>query len=232
MESYCKLVKEFRTKGVAFHTYQLKSERSFKLVVRHIHHSVKPEDIKSAIEEEGFKVQNVVNIQHKWTKDPLHLFFMDLEPDEKAREICNVKYLLHTKIQIESSKPSHAIVQCMKCQQYGHSKTYCTFPLLCVRCGEEHDIRNCIKSHDDIPKCGFCGGEHTANYKCSSAYKKFLKVPAKPRNTAEGGLVQHASDAVAAVNSQRSFADAAANKHTDYPYQCSHRFRQSTSLDS
>ncbi len=214
VESYRKLVKEFRTKNVAFYTYQLKSERAFKVVIRHLHHSVKPEDIKLAIEEEGFQVRNVVNIRHWRTKDPLPLFFIDLEPDDKAREIYNVKYLLHTKIQIESPKPKHSIVQCMRCQQYGHSKTYCTLPPVCVRCGEEHDNRNCKKPRDDKPKCGLCGGEHTANYKGCPAYRKFSKAPTKSRNKAESGVVQHTANA---VSLQRSFADVAANKRSDVP---------------
>lgn len=60
-----------------------------------------------------------------------------------------------------------------------------------------------MKSRNDKPKCGLYGRE-PANYNGCSAYKKFSKVPAKPRNTNEGGVIQHVHDAVAAVSSRSS----------------------------
>ncbi len=170
-DGYRKLVKEFRSKNVAFYTYQLKTERAFKVVIRHLHHSIRPNDIKAGLEEEGFAVRNVINICHWKTKDPLPLFFVELNPDEKSKSIYQLKFLLHTKILVESPKPKRVIVQCMRCQQYGHTKAYCTLPPACVKCGEEHDNRVCKKPPETQPTCALCGGGHTANYKGCPATK-------------------------------------------------------------
>lgn len=207
-DSYRKLVKEFRSNNIAFYTYQLKTERAFKVVIRHLHHSIHPNEIKTALDEEGYEVRNVMNIRHGRTKDPLPLFFVELEPNEKSRSIYQLKSLLHTKIQVESPKPRRVIVQCMRCQQYGHSKTYCTLPPVCVKCGEGHDNRECKKAPDADPTCGLCGGKHTANYKGCPVYQQLSRSPQKskaaPRTTA-----QRIS---APINDQRSYAEVTTNQ--------------------
>lgn len=43
-------------------------------------------------------------------------------------------------------------------------QAYCTFPYSCVKCGEEHNNRNCLKKPKDKSKCANCQGEHLANY--------------------------------------------------------------------
>lgn len=91
--SYRKLVKEFRSRNIAFYTYQIKTERAFKVVIRHIHHIVRPNIIKEALANEGYAVRNVVNIRHWRTKDPLPLFFVDLEPNEVCKDIYKLKFL-------------------------------------------------------------------------------------------------------------------------------------------
>ena len=67
----------------------------------------------------------------------------------------------------------------MRCQQFGHTCTYCTLPPVCVKCGQEHDNRSCTKAPETAPTCGLCGGNHTANYRGCPAY---LKVKAPTRN--------------------------------------------------
>lgn len=82
--------------------------------------------------------------------------------------------LLHSHVKIESPRLQRTIVQCHRYQQYGHTKTYCTLPAPCVKCGEEHTSNRCTKTRDDKPKCGLYDGKHTASYKGCPTYKKLL----------------------------------------------------------
>jgi len=43
-----------------------------------------------------------MNIKHKQRKDPLSLFFVDLEPQTNNKEIFNLKILGNTKITVEA----------------------------------------------------------------------------------------------------------------------------------
>ena len=156
----------------------MKSERALKVVIRHLHSSTTTEEIKEALEELGFACRNVVNIRHWQTKSPLPLFFVDIEPDEHANEIYKVSTLLQSRIKIESPRPKRTIAQCHRCQQLGHTKTYCTLPPVCVKCGEEHTWNSCPKPSDAKPTCGLCQGDHQANYRGCPSHK-----PQNPTST-------------------------------------------------
>jgi hypothetical protein len=78
--TYRAIVKHFKEKNVYFHTYQLKEERAFRVVLKHLHYTTDPEEIKRELLDLGHEVRNITNIRHWQTKDPLNLFYLDLEP--------------------------------------------------------------------------------------------------------------------------------------------------------
>jgi hypothetical protein len=66
------------------------------------------------------------------SKEPLSLHFVDLEPQRNNKEIFNIEFLQHIRIEVEPPRTKRSIVQCTRCQDYGHSKTYCRKPYNCV----------------------------------------------------------------------------------------------------
>lgn len=83
-------------------------------------------------------------------------------------------YLLHRKITVEEPHKRNGPVQCNNCQEFGHTKTYCTLRTVCVICGELHHSSVCSKkSQNDrnLVKCSNCQGNHTANYRGCVVYK-------------------------------------------------------------
>ncbi|KAJ4426234.1 hypothetical protein ANN_27046 [Periplaneta americana] len=56
IDSYRKLVNFLSKDNAEFHTYQLKQDRAYRIVIRNIHNSTSIHDIKSAIEECGYKI--------------------------------------------------------------------------------------------------------------------------------------------------------------------------------
>jgi PAX-interacting protein 1 len=127
------------------------------VVIRNLHPSTNANEIGIAIEEIGFTVRQVSNVLHKITKQHLPIFFIDLEPAKINHEIFQLKSLLHTKIKIEEPFKRRNIIQCMICQEYGHSKRYCAHPARCVRCAGNHLTNQCTKSTDLPPTCALCG---------------------------------------------------------------------------
>jgi len=70
------------------------------------------------------------------------LFFVDLEPAENNKEIYSKEALQNKIIQIEPPTVyTNNIIQCMRCQQYGHTKSYCNKPFMCVKCGGSHNSK-------------------------------------------------------------------------------------------
>ena len=172
-ETYRKLVKYFKENNIFYHTYKLKEERAYRIVIKCLHHSTNTEDIKQELFELGHNVRNIINAQHK---ELLILFFLDLEPAENKKEIYNIKALQNKIIQIESPRANtNNIIQCSRCQQYGHTKAYCNKPSMCVKCGGSHNSKECRKSEEALAKCALCGGNHPATYKVCEYYKNLIK---------------------------------------------------------
>ena len=67
-DAYRKLTKLLKTPNANFHTYQLKQERPFRMVLRNIHHSADLDELKFELLKHGHEVTNISNIRHRITK--------------------------------------------------------------------------------------------------------------------------------------------------------------------
>ena len=175
-ETYRKLIQHVRKENIIHHTYQLKQERAYRIVIRDLHHSIPIPDITEELNKKGHKVRNMINARHRVSKEPLPLFFVDLEPQSNNKEIYNVESLLNCKIRVEPPRRKNTIVQCTRCQDYGHSKRYCTKPFNCVKCSGSHDTQSCRKPRDTPAKCVLCNGNHPANYKGCTVYRDLINT--------------------------------------------------------
>lgn len=175
IQSYRILVRYLDDKGINFHTYQLKQERAYRVVVKNLHFSTPTVLIKDAIEEKGHKVRNIVNIKSKVSQNPLPMFYIDLEPAGNNMDIYKIKYLYNAIVQIEAPIKKDDIVQCFRCQQYGHTKSYCRNNFKCVKCGLNHATLQCTKPANTPPQCANCLKVHTANYKGCQTYQQILQ---------------------------------------------------------
>ena len=171
-DTYRKLAKYMKEKNIIHHTYQPKEERSYRVVIRYLHHSVDIQELKEEISKLGHTVRNIINARHRITKDPLNLFFVDLEPSGNNKDIYNITTLQNSVIQIEAPRQGKHIVQCTRCQLYGHTKTYCNRPYVCVKCSGRHSTASCKKTNTTPATCALCGGDHPANYKGCDFYQK------------------------------------------------------------
>ncbi|KAK2578261.1 hypothetical protein KPH14_001031 [Odynerus spinipes] len=99
--SYTKIAKELEAKDTQFYTFQYKSQRNFKVVLRGLHPSSNLDEIKSEIETNGHKVVRITNIRNNSTKSPTPLFFVELKPQENNKLIYDLKHLLQTIVTVE-----------------------------------------------------------------------------------------------------------------------------------
>ena len=114
-DSYRRLIKQFQADNVIHHTYQPRGERAYRVVLRHLHHSIHPDIIKSELEGLGHTARNVLNIRHRLTKDPLPLYFVDLEPRDNNKSIYDLQFLCNMTITVETPRKKISIVQCTRC---------------------------------------------------------------------------------------------------------------------
>lgn len=183
VESYRKIVHYFDDSKVSYHTFQLKQERAFRVVLKGIHHTTPIPDIKAMLLSLGHQVRSVRNIISRVTKQPLPMFFVDVDPKENNKDIFNIRSFDNAIIQVEAPKKYDDIVQCYRCQDYGHTKSYCKKNFRCVKCGQGHPSTECTKKTDAPPNCALCQNKHTANYKGCSKYQELLVAKASRTNT-------------------------------------------------
>lgn len=176
-QAYTTIVKELQKRNTEFHTFKLKQERSFQVVLKNIHPSTDLEDLKIAIEELGHQVSNIWNVESRLTKVPVPVFFIDLKPSPDNKLIYNTKYLLNCRVIFEAPKSKKQIPQCMTCQRYGHTRKYCFRQPRCVKCAEDHPTAGCPrKERSDYVKCVLCNGNHPVNYRGSAVFKEIQKA--------------------------------------------------------
>jgi len=169
--SYRTLIHFLKEQNAEYHTYQLKEDKPTRVVIRNLHPTTSTALIKSELEQRLFEVRQVTNVLHKINKHPLPLFFVDLEPTIHSNDIYKLTSLIHTKIKVEEPYKPKNISQCIKCQEYGHTKSYCGYPARCVRCGSNHSSSDCPNPRDATPRCALCSGNHPSNYKGCAVFK-------------------------------------------------------------
>lgn len=185
---YTALVNWLDSKKMQYYTYQLKSAKGLKAVIKGIDHLVEPQEISEELKAKGFETKSVHNIINR-SKKPQPMFLVELTPETsvppkgKPHPIYNLKYLLHRRITIEEPHKRSGPVQCQNCQEYGHTRTYCKLSSVCVICGKLHEAKACPsnKADPNSKKCSNCGGNHTANYRGCPVYSAINKLTAQKK---------------------------------------------------
>lgn len=171
-ESYRKAVKFLCTNSYDYHCYQLKEDKCYRVVIRGLHQTTSNEEIKEELIKNTFPVIRVHQVLHPISKTPLPLFFVDLAKNKNSEDIFKLQYLLYTKINVEEPRMRTSIAQCTRCQDYGHTRTYCNHPHRCVRCGGPHQSTQCTRPLNIPATCALCGGAHPANYKGCTTHRE------------------------------------------------------------
>jgi hypothetical protein len=61
-DTYRQLVKRLQDDNIVHHTYQIRNERAYRVVLRNLHHSLPLQDIQTELEALVHKVRNILDI--------------------------------------------------------------------------------------------------------------------------------------------------------------------------
>jgi hypothetical protein len=110
------LIKELDKRNTQYHTYRPKSEKTFRFVLRGLHHGTDTEAIKISLAEQGHEAVNIHNIKHRTTKKPLPMFFIDITPKENNKQVYNPDKLGNSIIKCEPPYTKRIVPQCTRYQ--------------------------------------------------------------------------------------------------------------------
>lgn len=105
INAYRQIIKLLENENMNFHTFQTNEEKAFRVVIRHLHHTTPTAYIKEELHSLGFTTRSIINCLQYKTKNPLPLFFVDLEPSPFNQNVYKVDLICHTKIKIEAPHP-------------------------------------------------------------------------------------------------------------------------------
>lgn len=187
--------------GIEFHSYQCKTTRPYRVVVRGLYCTTSIDEIKEELANCGHIAKDVANViitrriqikeatankpaKFETRKIPLPVFYVNLEPKSNNKDVYEISHMLHCKVSIEAPYKKIEVPQCKRCQSFGHTVRYCARRVKCVKCSGEHLTEHCTKKKEEPCKCVNCGGNHVTSWKGCPEYKKKLDAVTKPRVTA------------------------------------------------
>lgn len=179
IEDYRKIQKFFEQNNVPNYTYQLKSARSIRAVIKGLDPRIECDEIKDALNDLKFKPRNVFKVKNK-NGNQSSVILIELEPtpeSAKTHPIFELKRLLNMVITVEEPKKNNQPKQCFNCQEYGHTKNRCFLAPICAICSDKHLTNQCDKDKNDksAKLCNNCGENHTANWKGCKVYQVLLE---------------------------------------------------------
>jgi hypothetical protein len=101
---YCKAVSnetikigQLQEEKIVHHTYQIREERAYRVVIQNLHHSIATDEIKQELENKVIlsAIYKTSGIVKKITAASV---FLGLEPKENNKSIYEIKYLCNMKI--------------------------------------------------------------------------------------------------------------------------------------
>jgi hypothetical protein len=67
-DSYRKLIKQLQEDKIINHTYQMKQERTYRIVIRNLHYSSPTAQITGELQEQSHRVRNIMDVKHRTKK--------------------------------------------------------------------------------------------------------------------------------------------------------------------
>lgn len=158
---------------IPYHTYTTKENKTHAFVLTGLYGELDLEEVKDELRVKyEIPVENIFKM--KGTYIPKYLVTTDQKITLKTLNT-HVRYIIHTKIAWERYYNTKRIIQCHRCQEWGHATTNCRAEPACLKCGEAHLTYQCTKPKENPPKCANCQGEHTANNTECPVYSKILE---------------------------------------------------------
>ncbi|KAI4475805.1 hypothetical protein M0804_014072 [Polistes exclamans] len=90
------------------------------------------------VKKMNLHIIQINNITVRDTKQPLPLFFINIESNDNNKDIYEIDVLHNTIASFVPLKTKRDILKCLCCQSHEHTKNYCNKSTVCVKCAGKH----------------------------------------------------------------------------------------------
>lgn len=159
-----------------WYSFENKQERPLRVMVKNLSHTIPPQSIVDELKEKGFQCLEAVNKIGWRSKEPLDMFIISFKSNQDSKEVFEIKNIMNMIVEVEELKRNKLLVQCKRCQSYGHTHNYCKKTARCVKCAGMHETQSCNKPKSETAKCIHCGQGHPASYRGCYIAKELQKI--------------------------------------------------------
>lgn len=175
------MIQPLQTSNREFHTYQLRSGKPDRIVIRGLHPTIPPEFIKKlSLTCTSMCVPFVIflfkiSIHRFFRHEYIYCFFVDFKLSDLKKDIFQLKRLLNCAIKVGSLHKILNIPQCIRCKAFHHTKSYWHHPPRCLKCVPPHRTSYCTKDCSPPARCAIFQENRTTRYRECSIYKDLQK---------------------------------------------------------
>ena len=136
------------------------------LVIVNVHHSITEEEVKEELlNNKAMTFTKISRITSRAMGQSTKLLRVITEPNNQVN--ADLKHGVKKGWQLyrcqASREPPH-VLQCFKCQKFGHSARDCSNAIRSLRCSQDHSVKECTVAKENA-KCSNCGGAQATVYR-------------------------------------------------------------------
>jgi len=227
-DSFRKVVRSLTALNCEFWHHQLREDKPFKLVIRNIHSTVPREEIERCYTDKGFNVANIYcprkpglrgTMSDVTNDERQNLFYVNLKMSPNVTESLKIKQIGRHRVTVEKATRNKDLVQCYKCQNFGHTQNCCFIKPVCGNCAGDHptNSKSCESHLNNQCMCANCGENHPAGFKGCKVRMELsqkLKAGVSQRNTTTSRTNESRHGQLFSMSATRdgvSYADMARN---------------------
>lgn len=172
---------------VEFFTHSTREEATVKIVLSGLP-VFEYEDLVAELEKNNIRPREIKLLSESDDgNSALYLLHFD-KGHIKLNTLREVRHLFNVIVWWRYfTKKKSDVIQCYRCQRFGHGSRHCNMMVRCVKCGEQHTSSACkLPRRDELSeemqtnfrqnvKCANCQQNHTANFKDCPYRKDYLK---------------------------------------------------------
>lgn len=202
-DAHEKILKIVKAQHIEAYTYTSGVNSTTYRIIKGVHHSYTAVELEDEIEAlSGIKVAaSAMTMRREENEMKLNMFRIRTDTPEAMNKVAELKYVLNQRVYFDLPRKND-VIQCYRCQRYGHVSSNCHMKPKCVKCEVHHEAGQCKRGerNETPPYCVNCEEfGHPANYKGCPKRKSIVE---------NLRLTRKAKDALAAEK-QKNFIESA-----------------------
>lgn len=159
-------------KQYSFHTYSLPEEKTITVVLKGLP-NISDLSLQQELNSLGIFYNSCIQINAE--NSIFATYKINLSAKHSLTQLRKVKFIFHSRVYWDKYINNKTVLQCYRCQAFGHTSSNCFKPPRCVKCALNHFTADCSKTLDVPAKCCNCSGDHPASFTGCPSYQKFLE---------------------------------------------------------